>query len=151
MNADFSFTEDDLKAGSGDELTTDESGGPRSTLARDVDISGSLTVRYGIDVAGHYSGQLRSNSFINLTETGHAEGELDAYHVCIEGRVDGTLTARKKLEILGGGTFVGELSSQPERIVLSEFSKFGKDEDVAEEFFREYVRKPKEGPADTSG
>lgn len=145
MNADFSFTEEDLEQPVDDDLDGDAPPEAKSVVASDVEMEGTLVVRYGVNMAGTFRGHLNSNSSITVNETGRADGELDAHHVKIEGRVDGILTARKKLEILGGGIFVGELSTQPEVIVLSEFSKFGQNEDIAEEFHKEYVRKPKQG------
>jgi cytoskeletal protein CcmA (bactofilin family) len=141
----FDFTEDDLDLSSHDMFETDEQPGIRSVLGNDVEMDGVLNLRNGIEINGCFDGTMVSNSLIHVKEKGELNGDINAYHVIIEGKSTSNMTARKRLEILKGGTFTGTLDIQPEVIVLSEHASFGSDEKVAKEFADEFVRdrKPK--------
>lgn len=137
---DFTFTEDDLDLPIDAESQEENNEGPRSYVATDVELEGTLHVQRGIDMAGHFLGNLQANHNITVNPTGHVQGEMEAFHICIEGRVDGEVTARKRLEILGEGRFIGAFTEQPEIITISENSVFGHNSEVAERFSQEYSR-----------
>ncbi|MBZ0254950.1 polymer-forming cytoskeletal protein [bacterium] len=142
--SDFTFTEDDLESPIEDDGDEEAEENP-SRLGADVEMEGRLLVRRALDIAGGYSGSLTSNSSVRILPTGKMNGDIDAFNVAIEGEAHVQMLARKKLEILKGGKFVGNLQIQPEVIVLSEFASFGKDDASADEFYKEYARKD---PAD---
>jgi cytoskeletal protein CcmA (bactofilin family) len=139
--SDFSFTEDDLNAPIEDDGDLEEAEDNPSRLGADVEMKGRLLVRRALDLAGEYNGNLTSNSSVRILSTGKLNGDIDAFNVIIEGDAHVHMLARKKLEILKGGKFVGDLQLQPEVIVLSEFASFGKDDKTADEFYKEYARK----------
>lgn len=139
--SDFSFTEDDLEAPIEDDGDLEEAEENPSRLGADVEMKGRLLVRRALDLAGEYDGNLVSNSSVRILPTGKLIGDIDAFNVIIEGEAHVKMLARKKLEILKGGKFVGDLQIQPEVIVLSEFASFGKDDKIADEFYKEYARK----------
>ncbi len=139
--SDFSFTEDDLEAPIEDDGDLEEADDNPSRLGADVEMEGQLLVRRSLDLAGAYQGNLVSNSTIRILPTGKMSGDIDAFNVSIEGEAHVQMMARKKLEILKGGKFVGNLEIQPEVIVLSEFASFGKDGKTADQFFNDYARK----------
>ncbi|MDP8244989.1 MAG: polymer-forming cytoskeletal protein [Candidatus Hinthialibacter antarcticus] len=143
--SDFSFTEDDLETPIGDDGDLEEAEENPSRLGADVEMQGRLLVRRSLDMAGEYKGNLVSNSTVRILPTGKLNGDIDAFNVIVEGEAHVKMLARKKLEILKGGKFVGDLQIQPEVIVLSEFASFGKDDASADEFYKEYARKD---PAD---
>ena len=136
---DFSFTEDDIE-----ELHNEDSRGeddiPPSYLAKDSSMEGALGVKHGLDVAGHFNGDLYSNSKITILPGGKVEGQIEAFDIVIEGNSEVLMTARKRLDILNGGRFVGKLELQPEVIRLSEFAIFGENAGVADSFFKEFTR-----------
>ncbi len=137
--ADYIFADDDS------ELVPDEAyeeGQPtvRSYIAPDVEMEGNLSLKQGIEVGGVFNGTIRSNNLVKIVEGGFVEGNVDAFHVVIDGGAHLSLVARKRLEINKGGLFVGNLEIQPEFIVLSEFATFGENEEAAREFRREFTR-----------
>lgn len=138
--SDFTFTEDDLEPPIEDDGDEEAEENP-SRLGADVEMKGRLLVRRALDIAGGYSGSLTSNSSVRILPTGKINGDIDAFNVSIEGEAHVHMLARKKLEILKGGKFVGNLQIQPEVIVLSEFASFGKDDASADKFYKEYARK----------
>jgi cytoskeletal protein CcmA (bactofilin family) len=140
MTAAFSFGDDEQELAHDDDLDFEEDNSPSSFVASDMEMKGKLKLRRGIEVAGAFSGVLASNSSVFVKPSGSTEGDMEAFCVVIEGTVRGKLTARKRLEIQGEGKFIGSLTNQPEAIVLSEFGIFGKDEETAEAFHREYAR-----------
>ncbi len=143
--ADYSFTEDDLEfvpdpEEEGEEPLHEVSSLVSSSVDKDVEMEGVLHLKHGIDIAGKFEGQILSNHTVNIKEEGLIKGQIDAFNCVIEGRVECEMTARKRLEIRGGGTFVGNLEIQPEVIILSEFANFGEDEEVANNFKKEFIR-----------
>lgn len=145
MVDDFEFTEEDLEISSQDAFEDDEQPGIRSVLGNDVEMDGVLNLRNGIEINGNFEGTMVSNSLIHVKDKGELNGDINAYHVIVEGKSTCKMTARKRFEILKGGHFTGTLDIQPEVIVLSEHATFGSDEKVAKEFAKEFVRdrKPK--------
>jgi cytoskeletal protein CcmA (bactofilin family) len=137
---DFSFTEDDMNDGQLDEVEAENHDAPPSYLAEDIDIEGSLGVKYGLEVAGRFKGDLYSNSKINVLATGYVEGQAEAFDISIEGSAVGDFIPRKCFEIKKEGHFVGNLQVQPEVIRLSEFAVFGETKEIAEEFSKEFNR-----------
>lgn len=134
----FSFSEDDLRD-SLEEAPAIE-GAPVSTIGSEVVLEGRMKVKYGLDVVGTFKGSLRSNSTVKINPGGRIEGSLDAYNVSIEGEAQVSMLARKRLEVLKGGKFIGSLDVQPELIVLSEFAVFGKDEEIAQQHKERFSR-----------
>lgn len=140
MVDDFDFTEDDLDLSSQDAFAEEVQPGIRSVLGKDVEMDGILHLRNGIEINGTYNGAMISNSLVHVKDKGQLFGEVNAYHVIIEGQSQSNMTAKKRLEILKGGHFIGTLETQPEVIVLSEHAVYGSNEKVATEFASEFVR-----------
>lgn len=137
--SDFSFTEDDLNNPLEDDAgLEDEADLQPSRVGPEASLSGRLLLRRALEMAGGFSGELTSNSTVKVLSTGSVKGAVDAFNVTVEGRVHAEMTARKRLEILKGGKFVGELQIQPEVIVVSEHAVFGRDDEIAESFHKEY-------------
>ncbi|MGI6456468.1 MAG: bactofilin family protein [bacterium] len=134
MCADFSFSEDDLEVPV-IEPETPEALKVYSQVTDDVELEGELHLRQGIEFSGSFKGKIYSNSIVHVAKNGRVSGDIDAYTVSVEGDLRSShLIARKKLELLAGGKFIGTLDAQPEIIVLSEQATFGKNEDAAREF-----------------
>ncbi|MBD3266033.1 hypothetical protein GF373_05135 [bacterium] len=138
--ADFSFTEDDLQENNQEENGNENQQIPPSHVAEDANLEGAISVRHGLEIAGHFNGDLHSHSKLTVLKTGSVEGRVDAFDVKIEGQANLSLTARKCLEIQKGGRFIGTLELQPEIIRLSEFAVFGDNEQAADSFHQEFTR-----------
>lgn len=152
MVDDFEFTEEDLEVQPQGAFDEEEQLGIRSVIGNDVEMDGVLNLRNGIEINGNFEGTMISNSLVHVKKKGEINGEINAYHVIVEGKSTSNMTARKRLEVLKGGTFTGTLDLQPEVIVLSEHAIYGSDEKVAKEFAEEFVRdrKPKSPDDETA-
>jgi len=139
MTPDFSFTEEDPEVPA-DESKEEEANHVRSVIAPDVELKGQLTLRQGMEIAGSFQGSLNSSSTVRIMPQGKIEGAIEAVNVVIEGDAHAKMTARKRLEIRKDGLFVGTLDTQPEVILLSEFSTFGGNEESANSFRKEFIR-----------
>lgn len=140
---DFSFTEDDLDESQQEEFYANSQDAPASYIAEDMVMEGTLAVKYGMEIAGTYLGDLYSHTRMKIAKTGSVDGKMEAFDIIVEGNADATVTARKCLEIHKGGRFVGTMQIQPEIIRLSEFAVFGETAEAAEAFHREFSRLPK--------
>jgi cytoskeletal protein CcmA (bactofilin family) len=137
MCPDFSFTEDDLDYGAG-AAEKPETTQVLSVIAEDMVMEGELKLRQGIEMGGTFKGRIYSHSTLFVSPGGRVEGNVDAYNVSVKGDLRVSLIARKRLEVLEGGTFIGSLDTQPEFITLSEKAVFGKTVDAAREFQEKY-------------
>ncbi|MDX9755362.1 MAG: polymer-forming cytoskeletal protein [bacterium] len=147
---DFSFTEDDLDSSQQEEIYASSPDAPTSYIAEDMVMEGTLAVKYGMEIAGSFQGDLYSQTRMKIAPTGRVEGKMEAFDIVIEGIADATVTARKCLEIHKGGHFIGTMKIQPEIIRLSEFAIFGDTEDAADASVREYSCHAKSQPTPSS-
>ncbi|MBI1388625.1 MAG: hypothetical protein GC154_09280 [bacterium] len=135
---DSDFHDEEIEQRIDDDFAEEETTVQSSRLGEGVDMEGRLTVKNVLEVAGKFRGDLLSNNSIKVLPGGMVEGNVDAFNVTIEGEAHADLIARKRLEILKQGKFVGSLELQPEVIVISEHARFGKDDEAAETFYKTY-------------
>lgn len=140
MSDDFEFTEETIDSSTDELFYEEDVSAIRSTLGNDVEMEGELHLRNGLEIKGYYDGSIVSNSLVHVKPSGELNGDIDAFHVIIEGKSHSRMIAKKRLEVLKGGTFIGTLELQPEIIVLSEHAVFGSGEKVANEYASEFVR-----------
>lgn len=148
---DASFNDEEIQYPLEDEFEEENISDVRSTITEDVVMEGRMSLRYGVEIAGNYKGAVHSNSKVHILPGGLIEGDIEAFHVIIQGLAKaGKMVAKKRFEILNGGKFIGSLETQPEVLVLSEFAEFGADDETAARFAKEYVRDRKTGEAGES-
>lgn len=129
----WSFTEDDLAIEDVPEEDDEEEeiegkipSRPKAhtVVGPETFLRGHLNARRAVQVEGGYRGTIECQDAIIVGPTGRAEGEVIANLVIVEGRFKGNITPRRCLMIEGEGLFIGDLTCQPEVLVLSENAQF---------------------------
>ena len=87
--------------------------GISSLIAEGAQFEGTFSAKVdlGLKVDGLLKGdiKLENGGTVHVGATGVVEGStIEADHVLIEGRVQGTVIARQTLEITGSGTLIGD-------------------------------------------
>ncbi|HOE11190.1 MAG TPA: polymer-forming cytoskeletal protein [bacterium] len=113
-----------------------------SVVDSDVAMEGDLQVGGGIEMDGKFRGTLRCGEVLTIGPNGETTGDIEAVNVVIGGLLEGSLLARKRLEIRAGGTFFGELVVQPEVLVLAEKSEFARERPKDQPASRKVVEMP---------
>ncbi|HPO09845.1 MAG TPA: polymer-forming cytoskeletal protein, partial [bacterium] len=75
----------------------------RSTVDSDVAMEGDLQVGGGIEMDGKFKGTLRCGEVLTVGPNGETAGDIEAVNVIVGGLLEGSLLARKRLEIRAGG------------------------------------------------
>lgn len=77
--------------------------GPRDTL------EGKLSVEGDLKLQGKVTGELKASGDIQVEAGANVDASLDGRNVSVRGQVNGTVNARKKLVLAGGGRLNGDV------------------------------------------
>ena len=72
-------------------------------LDEGTDFSGDLNFRETMRIDGKFRGKINSSSVLIVGETADIDGEINVSNVSINGKVSGSITADKKIEIHSKG------------------------------------------------
>ena len=90
-----------------------------TTIGSNADLKGELLAREKVEVSGRFQGNLKCRSQVIIHTEGQVIGEIDSPRVILKGKFTGPVKASRQLEILTGAQFRGELTVQPDVLVLS--------------------------------
>ncbi len=94
----------------GDKRTQDSSDGENFTfLAKGVDFKGILNFDGTIRIDGRVEGEVHTTGTLIIGEQGVIKGILSAATLMTSGKVNGTVTATAKIEILKPGVLIGDI------------------------------------------
>jgi cytoskeletal protein CcmA (bactofilin family) len=86
--------------------------GPGTVVGANVKLVGTLQDASDIVVHGRVEGEVISNQSITVTETAYIKGPVSAEIITIAGKVNGSITATGKLEIMPTGKVFGSITSK---------------------------------------
>lgn len=78
---------------------TDASQEQATVIGRGIRVEGKITGSAPVEVWGEVEGKTDTGGFLRICEGGRVGGEIEAVNVVVEGRVEGTITAREKIEL----------------------------------------------------
>jgi cytoskeletal protein CcmA (bactofilin family) len=82
----------------------------RTRLCEGVEINGEVKFDEVLKVESRVTGKLTSESgCLLVSETGHVQAEVQAGFVEVYGMIEGTITAKHKVEIHSGGKVYGDI------------------------------------------
>ena len=81
-----------------------------SCIGENTKFTGTFSGGENILVSGHVTGEGEACKVVVIAGTGCWDGKLDADVVIVEGRVNGDIVAREKIELLSGSKIKGNLS-----------------------------------------
>jgi len=86
--------------------------GPGTVVGANVKLVGTLQDASDIIVHGRIEGEVISSQSITVTETAYIKGPVSAEIVTVAGKVNGSITATGKLEIMPTGKVFGSITSK---------------------------------------
>lgn len=89
-----------------------------TVLGATSNIKGDLEVAHGIQIQGMFKGTLKSGGKVIIGEKGIVIANIDAEELISEGRIEGNVIARKRLQLSGKGAIIGDVRTQ--KLVMEE-------------------------------
>lgn len=86
--------------------------GPGTVVGANVKLVGTLQDASDIIIHGRIEGEVISTQSITVTETAYVKGPVSAEIVTVAGKVNGSITATGKLEIMPTGKIFGSITSK---------------------------------------
>ena len=83
----------------------------KAYMGEDTVFNGSLAFEGTVRVDGKFEGQVNTDDTLIIGETGHLKAEIFAGTVICMGRVEGTITAAKKVEIHSNSRVMGNVKA----------------------------------------
>ncbi len=91
---------------------------PRTIIAEDVEISGSIRSTGGVRIAGKLGGDLTSAGDVLVEKTCQIKGNLSVNSVVVWGAIKGNITAKERIELKGNARIAGDIKAK--RLVVEE-------------------------------
>jgi cytoskeletal protein CcmA (bactofilin family) len=98
------------------------SGSAQTVLSKDATFEGKITSKDSVKIDGRLVGEVRSESTIEVGDTGSVEGNITAAHVITAGHIKGAVNARDKVELKGKSRLDGDLVTT--RLVIEDGAQF---------------------------
>lgn len=86
--------------------------GPGTVVGANVKLTGTISDVNDITVHGTVEGEVISDKTVVIAETASVKGPVTAQVVSISGRVNGSITAHQKLELLPTGQINGSITTK---------------------------------------
>jgi len=86
--------------------------GPGTVVGANVKLTGTISDVNDITIHGTVEGEIISDKTIVIAETATVKGPITAQVVSVSGRVNGSITAHQKLELLPTGQINGSIATK---------------------------------------
>ncbi len=100
---------------------TDQSGTSSTVIGKGIHVKGEITGSAPIEVWGSIEGKAGTEGLFWVREGGHVGGEIAATNIVVEGRVDGTISAKEKAELRSNCKVEGDLTAKTVAIAEGSF------------------------------
>jgi len=108
-------------------MDMNNSNSSRNVLSSDVEIKGNIKFTGELTFEGKLDGDIQTEGTLNLGDTAQVNGSITAQTVVVRGKVNGNVTAKKKIEIKSKAELFGDIRSS--KLVIEEGVTFvGKTE-----------------------
>jgi cytoskeletal protein CcmA (bactofilin family) len=105
---------------------------PRTIIADDVEIGGSIKCTGGVRIGGKMNGDLTCAGDVLVEKTCQIKGNLAVNSVVVLGAIKGNISARERIELKGNARVAGDIKAK--RLVVEEgVTLIGKSEITASE------------------
>src|SRR5947207_13023210 len=113
--------------------TTPTPNQPKNVLNADVEIKGNLRFSGELTLDGKLEGDVQTEGVLNLGDNANVTGNINAQTVVVRGRINGNISAKKKIDVKAktelfgdiraaklvieeGVTFVGKIEVNPNKV-----------------------------------
>ena len=94
----------------------------QTVVSKDATFEGKIVSKDAVRIDGRLVGEVKSDSVIELGESGSVEGNITAAHVITAGHIKGGVNAREKVELRGKSRLDGDLVTT--RLVIEDGAQF---------------------------
>lgn len=91
---------------------------PKTIIADDVEISGSIRSAGGVRIGGKLGGDLISSGDVMVEKTCQIKGNLSGNSIVVCGAIKGNITAKERVEVKGNARIAGDIKAK--RLVVEE-------------------------------
>ena len=91
---------------------------PKTIIAEDVEISGSIKCTGGVRIGGKMSGDLTCAGDVLVEKTSQIKGNLSVNSVIVLGAIKGNIMAKERIELRGTARVAGDIKAK--RLVVEE-------------------------------
>jgi cytoskeletal protein CcmA (bactofilin family) len=82
-----------------------------NTLAKDVEIKGTIRFAQSLIVEGKLEGEIISDGALTIGENGYVKGNIQSGRIVIFGRVDGDIVSKERCEAKSTAVIVGDITA----------------------------------------
>ena len=100
---------------------TDQAGTSSTVIGKGIHVKGEITGSAPIEVWGSIEGKAGTEGLFWVREGGEVGGEIAATNIVVEGRVDGTISAKEKAELRSNCKVEGDLTAKTVAIAEGSF------------------------------
>lgn len=100
---------------------TDQSGTSSTVIGKGIHVKGEITGSAPIEVWGSIEGKAGTEGLFWVREGGEVGGEIAATNIVVEGKVEGTISAREKAELRSNCKVEGDLTAKTVAIAEGSF------------------------------
>lgn len=93
----------------GREKAPEDYGEIKAFLGEGTEFKGVLSFQGAVRIDGHLEGEIIGDDLLIVGEPGIIKAEIEAGRVVVSGRVEGNITARKRVELLAPGVVIGNI------------------------------------------
>ncbi len=91
------------------ERTSADFGEIRAFLGEGTQFKGVLSFAGAVRIDGHVEGEIVGDEVLIVGEPGQVKAEIEVGTLVVSGRVQGTITAKQRVELLGSGRVTGTI------------------------------------------
>ncbi len=88
-----------------------EHGKISTILGRETSLTGTLTFKKPLQIAGEFNGEIISDGFLLISETANVKANIKAHTVVVGRQVTGNVIATDRLEMLSTGKVNGNIKT----------------------------------------
>lgn len=93
----------------GKEKAPEDYGEIKAFLGEGTEFKGVLSFQGAVRIDGHLEGEIVGDDLLIVGEPGVIKAEIEAGRVVVSGRVEGNITARRRVELLAPGVVIGNI------------------------------------------
>lgn len=89
---------------------------PYTTLGKDTEFEGTLKFKEGLRIEGNFKGDIASEGFLIIGETGDVTAEISVGSIVVEGKVTGNIHASNLIELRSSAEMRGDITASKLKI-----------------------------------
>jgi cytoskeletal protein CcmA (bactofilin family) len=93
-------------------MSEESNGGSKSIIAAEVEIIGTIKTEGSIRIDGNLEGELHSGGDVIVGKSAEIKGNLQVNSISVEGKINGNVTAKDKIELKTTAKVMGDIKSK---------------------------------------